>query len=57
MPNEGTTDNLNAFAVGGMAIFEEIATMKERKRITMDAGNKTSDDGVTNGSQQGHCGS
>lgn len=56
-PNEGTTDNLNACAVRGTANFEEITTMKQRKKMMTDAGNKTSDHGVTNTSQQGHCGS
>jgi hypothetical protein len=55
LPNEGTTDTLNACSVGGMTTFEEIVTMKQRKMMTTDAGNKTSDHGVTNTSQQGHC--
>jgi hypothetical protein len=38
--------------VGSLATIKEITPVKQRRKITMDAGNKTTNQGLTKRSQQ-----
>jgi hypothetical protein len=50
--NEKTTDSWLASTVDGPATIEETVPTKQRKKTTMNGGNKTANHGLTKTSQQ-----